>query len=197
METSNNSTVQSIGAQLTFFQEAIHASLTARPEQIEDSRIIDISGLNTYESLKLLGLPSLSMKMFPAQLLTGSWIKRLSIWKLRATPAGRPCLFLRVLRVPYIEGIGYGWLPTPMQSDHKHSANNWKAIWERKKINPKAQAQLTHFLGRLLGADKKRNSLQMNSRWLEQIMGYPKNWTQLPPSETQSFRKSRSKSSKQ
>jgi len=65
--------------------------------------------------------------MFLVQLLTGSWIRRLAIWKIKTTPAGRPYLCLRVQLAPFIEGIGFSWLPTPMHSDHKHAPNNWEA----------------------------------------------------------------------
>jgi hypothetical protein len=44
------------------------------------------------------------------------------------------------------------------------------------------------------GPAKMNGSL--NPAWVEWLMGYPTGWTALNASETQSFRKSRSKSSK-
>ena len=70
-----------------------------------------------------------------------------------------------------------GMLPTPIASDYKGA-----------KKKRKGNTQLTETLG---------ISSQLNPQFVEEMMGYPIGYTELSPSETALFRKSRSKSSKQ
>jgi hypothetical protein len=78
MSELKNLQVKNMQGQLMCFPVEIHAN-QAQPQGTDlERRIIATSGLKSLELLRLLGQRSLSMKMFPEQFLTGSWIHKIS-----------------------------------------------------------------------------------------------------------------------
>jgi hypothetical protein len=159
---------KSIKGQLTLLLEEIHASQAVLSEKDWGNRTHVFSGRRCYELLARLNHVSLSMKMLPEQLLTGSWIKRSAIWQLRATPAGHPLLFLRVQQEQGTNGNGSGLLPTPLSNDWKGGTDQ-----PRKDTGKLRLDQFRHWWKIVTGQPTP------DPTFLEEYMGFPTGWTEL------------------
>lgn len=127
------------------------------------------SGQRCYALLLRQGHVACLTKMFQEAFLTGSWIRRSAIWKVRATAAGRPLLYLQVPSEPFTSEKGYGLLPTPMFKDGKgYYVSTREAALKRvgRNIHWMHKAMLFYNL-------KKGWA---NPRFSEYLMGYPPQW---------------------
>lgn len=143
-------------------------------------------------------------------------------WKVRVTPSKR-LLFQLAPSIPSTDGIESGLWPTPQTLDHiemtrpvvmrgrspRIVSNNGiegqaglrdaVKFWPTPSasedaagtVNGQMQYMLTHA-----AKESEAQAGQLNPQWVEWLMGYPPEWTALSPSEMQSFRKSRLRSSK-
>lgn len=170
----DNSTVDPSMVQLTFFQEATPASQTALPACEPEKQMHVTSGRNIAEYIMRLNPDTSLTRTCLEAFLTGCWIRRSATWKLTATPAGRPLLSLRVLRVPFIGGIGSGWLPTPCAQDGNNSTLPPSQLNKRKGLFGTIPSALMH-LGQPAG-------VPINPQFYEWLMGYPTDWTDVSES---------------
>lgn len=120
MRTSKHSTGQNTETQLTLFPAATHASQALSLEIERAKTMIATSGLKCFDALKRLGRVGFSTKMLPELFLTEFSTKRLSIWKVKATPAGRPLLYLQVLSERLTNGTDVSLLPTVSANEMKY-----------------------------------------------------------------------------
>src|SRR5690606_33737500 len=124
----------------------------------------------------------------------------------------RHLLFQLVPSTPRIEGTEYGLLHTPRATMIEEPNENFiKRMGDRTdKCYPHLSAQVTDYVKIGLLATPTANppaditpeiggTSQLNHRFVLEMMGYPPTWCDLPSEELgmQSYRKSRSKSSKQ
>ena len=65
---------------------------------------------------------------------------------------------------------GSGWWPTPTKHDHKSE-------WSSRDV-----------LTKLVGSSKDRDGGKLNPTWVEWLMGWPIEWTDLRPLATDRFR---------
>lgn len=157
--------------QLMLFQAETPASQAACRENSEAKQIIDTSGHNIYELLMKCSRHGLSTKMFRAQFLTEYWTVKSAIWKLRATPAGRPYLYLVQRQAPYIKGKGFFWWPTPLAGDSSNS------LLPGSRINRvKGQFQDSPSLLLQLGL---KPGTPLSVRYYECLMGLPNGWLRV------------------
>jgi hypothetical protein len=166
-----NSTRKNTMAQLTLFPEATRVNPVPCKVKCLGKQIIDTSGHNTYELLKKCSRFGLLTKMFQVRFLTEYWTERSVIWKLKATPAGRPYVYLHQPRAPYIKGKGFFWWPTPLAGDSNNSLLPGSQI-KRTKGNFQGNPSL------LLGLGLKPGT-PLSVRFYEKLMGLPKNWLLL------------------
>ena len=123
--------------------------------------------MRSLESLMKLSPDGSSWKM--SQLLPHGealkWSKKLPKWGMIVGG-----LLSRLLPWErYTKGKGGSYLPTPDASDSSRGP---------RKYNPKGKSQSERTLTSYAGG-------KINPIWLEKVMGYPINWTELKPLETQ------------
>ncbi len=158
--------------QLTLLAEGFPASPLVQPGSEEAQKILDTSGQRCLTSLEQLSLGTSWAKMFTALLIgQQEWYssKCVLTWKLKGTKYRRFYFQLRALTHP-IEDTEFGsWhtimLHTPLASDNKvkYKTKNWKGC------------DLTSQMNAIHGT-----RLPLNPRFVAEIMGYPKDWTELP-----------------
>jgi hypothetical protein len=83
-------------------------------------------------------------------------------------------------------------LPTPMNRDWRSG----KASQETMDRNSSPLSEVVHHRELLMDSDFQQISGSLNPEFVEWLMGYPLGWTDLKASETQSSRKSPTKSRK-
>jgi hypothetical protein len=164
---------------------AIPASPSAWPDCATVRLIQDISGrrcIALYEQSGRDGsLPRTLLDIFGS--VSTPWPMR---WKLRTSPSGR-LLFQLAPLARRIAGTGSGLLPTPTASDCKGASDNCK------RIKTGDVSYLRYFLHFHL---KPSHTSWPHPCFVERLMGYPIGHTDLGPSATRSFRKSRRSSEK-
>lgn len=163
------------------------------------------SGRRCFDSYVRLSRPTSWVKTFLASLLTTrDYYSPLSslTWRMRGTKSRRLWYFRLVPSVPYIEGIGYGWLPTldttgeaPNKGSNKR--NGPTSLFEAVKLQPTLQASDWKNRGGFgTAAIRRRKAIgkqiqipmvvggSLNPPWAEWYMGFPAGWSELKPSET-------------
>ena len=197
-------------ASLSYLPEATRASLSAKPGSAEARKMTATSGLRCLELSEHQGRLGSSLKMLLDTLRWAS-TKCLLTWKAKTTPCNR-LLFQLAPWTPRTDEIEFGFWATPRASSAMSAANIEKRAEDKfpnletqvaRSLLPTPTTQDASNNG---GASQyNRNSLPLNAEiggalnptWVEWLMGYPEGWTDCEDSETQSYRKSPTKSSKQ
>lgn len=175
-------------ASLSCLPEDTRANLSAKPGSAEARKMTATSGLRCLELFEHQGRLGYSLKMLLDTLRWAS-TRCFLIWKVKTTPRKRLLFQLAPLELR-IDGIASGFWPTPLKQDgmtlkrfsaksqlksHKdHQARIWAIIQVMNGLGPKEICET-----------------------YEEIMTYPKGWTDLGRSETPSSQKSPTKSSNQ
>ena len=195
--------------QLTLFPEVSPASHTVAQASDLERKMTATSGRKCLESFGRLPRVGLWAKTFAALLIgRKDWYSRRCAltWRLRGTRYRRSYFLLQV-STPPIAGTGFGLLPTPrrfhaeMEFEMKDTTHrrfragdlmnlsmlptpvttNWKGsvtpnAMQRKdgKMRDDNLANLPAMLGQYG---------QLNPPFVEEMMGFPIGWTELPPSE--------------
>ena len=105
-----------------FSREGSRASLSHKPEEDEERKMIAISGQKCFESSKYSIQPGSSLRMFVDSLLgTTAWYSKQCalIWRAKSTKYNR-LLFQLVPLARRTEGIEYGLLPTVTTQEVEH-----------------------------------------------------------------------------
>ena len=189
---------------LTSSAEDTPASHSAPPGSAEAHRMIATSGRNICDLYKSCGHPGSLGRML---LVTSAWdsTKCWLTWRERVTP-GKRLLFQLVPSMPRTAGIESGWLPTP-QNATSQGASMEASKKEARRLHPQGRnalaAQIASMLptpgamgsnncGRLdelggSGNPYRQTELgkqYLNPRFVEQMMGFPTDWTACDVSET-------------
>ena len=186
-------------ASLSCLPEATRASLSAKPGSAEARKMTATSGLRCLELSEHQGRLGYSLKMLLDTLRWAS-TKCLLTWKAKTTPCNR-LLFQLAPWTPRTDEIESGLLPTPT---NRSVMNMWQTAEYLIKTNGvrrsgvKVGSSIAWTIAKwhLLNGGQKIKA-NPDPCFYEMMMGYPKDWTALQHSETQSFRPSHTKSSKQ
>lgn len=176
------------------------------------------SGRRCFDSYVRLVRPTLWVKTFLASLLTTKdYYSPLSslTWRLRGTRSQRLSYFRLVPSVPYIEGIGSGFLPTPdtttgAPNKGSNKKNGPKSLIDYARLIPTPSASdfrdpnRERITARRIAAKMKAkngngfgltlgNFLTMegegsgfvNPTWKEWLMGFPLNWSEVEASPSE------------
>jgi len=81
-------------------------------------------------------------------------------------------------------------LPTPLTGEYKNHPRNWRAMLKRFLRGSFRFLRLNWVLGMVYELKTGKSPGQLNPQFLEWMMGFPKNWTDLKVLETLSFHKS-------
>ena len=156
------------------------ASRFQRPANAEELRTNDISGLFGFGSSPSVALQqSLESRLLHRMAGYGSPEYALT-WRERDMPSGPPICQLRA-SARYIEGRGYGGLPTPTECDHKGSG--------RPRKNRGPGNNLRDWFR------QKHGFLYPPARIVAWLMGFPEEWGNFADTAGRSSRKSRRSSS--
>ncbi len=200
-------------ASLSYLPEATRASLSAKPGSAEARKMTATFGLRCLELSEHQGRLGYSLKMLLDTLRWGS-TKCLLTWKAKATPCNR-LLFQLAPWTPRTDEIESGLWATPRSGAAMSGAADVMKTANYKF--PNLETQVARSLLPTLIADDAKNvnpkqnrfptltskvkategSGALNPTWVEWLMGYPEGWTDCEDLETQSYRKSHTKSSKQ
>ena len=199
-------------ASLSCLPEGTRASLSAKPGSAEARKMTATSGLRCLELSEHQGRLGYSLKMLLGMSRWAS-TKCLLTWKAKITPCNR-LLFQLAPWTPRTDEIESGFWATPRASLAMSAANIDKLSEDKF---PNLETQVARSLLPTPIADDAKNvnpkenrfptltskvkategSGALNPTWVEWLMGYPEGWTDCEDSETQSYRKSPTKSSKQ
>lgn len=179
METSENLMPGAGMEQLTFWPEEIPASPPAQRAKRKARMMSGISGQRCIELFENAGQDGLSMRMLLEQFPMGFWTGRLTIWRMKVTPAGRPYLCLPTRWAPGTSANGFSWLPTPMHTDGTgFSVAGAKQYRKRTRRTMHWIHEAIHFYN--------LNKGWANPQFSEWIMGLPIGYSALEPLETPS-----------
>lgn len=169
MATLKNSAVKGTKAKSTFFRVVFPASLSVSPGTCKARMMTVTSGLRCLEFAEKSGHDLWWLKTFLASL---SWKSTTCLmdWRVKATPAGRPLLYLRARLVQTISGREFGWLPTPVATDAKQFGMVARKTAENRIYN--FQLNAVHKL--LLRTNL--SSALMNPFYSLVRMGFPRHW---------------------
>ncbi len=162
------------------------ASHSAVPASNVDRMMTATSGQQCLRSSSASGPLGLLERML---LVTSAWASTKSslTWKERVTKQGH-LLYRLVPSTPLKDAIGVGFWPTPRAAEAEGGVvKNTELIngsFSRK--NKKG----TRFGVKLKDAVHCVDGTKLNPQFAEWLMGFPIGWTDLNPSETQSYRKS-------
>ena len=210
--TSKSSTAPNIAEQLTLFREASPASHTAQQESDLERMTNATCGPKCLELFGKLNRNGLWAKTFAGLLVgqTGWFSKKCAlIWKLRGTKSNRSYFLLQALVHPTLDTES-GLLPTPVKGNARSGATSIENGRMKRKLAQGWTIEL-HDLARLgllptptkqdaknstlPPSQKNRDSIpgslltngytgQLNPLFVEEMMGFPIGWTELPPLET-------------
>ena len=202
--------MEATGEQMTLFSQVAsrdHANHTAQQVSDLEKKMTATSGQKCLEQYEKLNRHTLLGKMLVESLIgTGDWFSTRCnlIWKMKATKQSR-LYFQLVPKMLHTKEKGYGLsLPTPKAGDWKDRGN----LERLKELREKSgQYALMRELAAILvptptASDKPNdaNSLsqierdnlgafaiqmtgqtgQLNPRFVAEMMGFPKDWTELP-----------------
>lgn len=180
---NQNGTDGSVGLsrllQLTSLQVDSPASLFPKPDEDGERRMTVTSGLKCLELYNSQNLHGSSLKMLVASLLgMKEWYsnKCALTWKAKVTKSNR-LLFQLLPSTHRTEGIESGLLPTA-----RVSMGNGASQKEIEQNDPK---------GRIETRVGVKTGLKLQPNFVEYLMGYPKDWTELPDSKLLEMRLSR------
>lgn len=206
-ETSQRQTSPPTQGQL-FSPEDSHASRGLLPGSVEARKITATSGLRCFEQFGSPGPLGLLEKMLMASSTWGSPVRNLT-WRSKVTWSGLS-LFQLVPSEPTTGGTESGLLPTLTVRGNHNRAGLSKTIGDGLchalgKLLPTLTARDYRHPGNVERQRKRRAhptlpvslGVKLTPLFCEKFMGYPEGWTELSPSETPSFLRSRSKSLKQ
>ena len=195
-------------ASLSCLPEATRASLSAKPGSAEARKMTATSGLRCLELSEHQGRLGYSLKMLLGMSRWAS-TKRLLTWKAKATPCKR-LLFQLAPWTPRTDEIESGFWATLRSgaamsgaADVMKTANYKFPNLETQVARSLLPTPTTQDASNNGGASQyNRNSLPLNAEiggalnptWVEWLMGYPEGWTDCEDLETQSYRKSPTKS---
>ena len=159
-------------------------SLSPKLDEEKERKITAISGLKCLELYNLQNQHGSSLKTSVALLLgTTAWFsnKCALIWKAKVMKSNR-LLFQLSPSMHCTEETGYGLLGTPKSQDER------AALSDRGRHNMGEQVH-----GALNG---RETGLRLQPNFVEWMMGYPKDWTELPDSKLLAMRLSHKSQSK-
>ena len=158
--------------QSTSFLPGFPANPTVSPGSEKARRMTAISGMKFFPLLNTSSPLGACLKTLLGSSRWGS-TECLLTWRGGGTPANRS-LFRLVPSVPHTKETGYGLLPTPNAIDGFRSGMetliNYHNAGHQKKLS-------------LLLQRKGYMDSQIVEKY-EEVMGYPKGWTELNPAET-------------
>lgn len=185
MTILKNSTARSGAESAELFQEDFPVSRSASQEKEKAIKTTVSSGQKCFELLAKFDRNGSSPKTSPAYyLLTAEWYSSASAltWKISDTPLHR-LLFRLAPSARRTGETGFGLLPTPTRWDGKGGGANQIGMDGKKTTGFSAGLKdLAHGTGFLL-----------YPTFVEEMMGYPIGWTELPLSEILLSRRSRSR----
>ena len=155
--------------QLTFSQEASLANPTQVQESDLAKKMRDTSGRKCLEQYEKFSRNGSWAKTYSALLIgTGEWYsKRCKLsWKLKGTKYKRT-YFQLVAKTHHTKESVLGLLPTPTLQEFTNSTF------------PPSQKKRLHIVGYFLRKGISPHSL-LNPQYLEEMMGFPKDWTLKP-----------------
>lgn len=191
METSNRQTSLFGGDESTSSQGDSHANPTQLQAEDLARKMNATCGQKCLEQFERLNHVGSWAKMFAACLIgMEEWFSMKSIltWKMKATKSGRSYFLLQASMRP-IEEIEYGLLPTPVASDIEGGISDPRQIkykgtrWVRVSDNTGTEfgaklRDVAQLLPTPMNTDGKPS--QLNPQFVENMMGFPENWTLLP-----------------
>lgn len=146
-------------------------------------------------SCKLHDPVGYSWRMFLASVLADS-TKSLTTWSPLATAAGR-LLWKLDAWGHHIDVHESSLWATPTARDHKDTPGMWILDYRKDGGTRIDQLHRQIYLDGLLNEASLENlgslnvsSFVVNPEWVEELMGFPRGWTDLQPSETRSSLKS-------
>lgn len=178
--------------QLTLFREDSLASRSALPGSEEARKMTVTSGLKCLELYQNSGPLGLLEKML---LESSEWrsMKFYFRWKIKDTPRGH-LLFQLMPLGRSIKGIESLFWPTPIAMDGQMKANRervqllmeGKTIFVSKKSGIRASIQgINNWIcARIAKKNGQIKTGYASPEFVEWLMGYPNNWTDLNASET-------------
>jgi hypothetical protein len=175
---SIDSLIQNMETQTKYFLPGdFHANHLVELEREKAQKMTAISGQKCLDQFKLLNPIGSSLKMLrDCLVLMGDWYssKCALTWKIKATKYNR-LLFQLVPKTLRIGEIESGLLPIPLATDYKRRSPNSKQQGLPEQI---------HAIGTQTG-------MKLQPNFVEWVMGYPKDWTELPDSKLLEMRLSR------
>src|ERR1044072_8012261 len=183
METSQRQTLLFSETEYGSLRAATPANLPQGQGSNSDLMIHVFSGRKCIDQLERCNRLGSLTRMSATPLVTGCWIGRSAIWKVRATPAGRPYLHLHVLDRLYTKDIGSGWLPTPTRMQTVTTPEKFRERQERAKLNNPGRTgngcgpSLDQFLLMTIG-------VRLHPDFAETLRKFPIGWTEIRQSAT-------------
>jgi hypothetical protein len=111
--------------------------------------------------------------------MEGWYLKRCALtWKLVGTPYNRLYFQLQVSALP-TEEIESGLLLTPTTREEVMDTDKFQERMEKYDNGTTVPNLATQVVGMLSGQDAGQGS-QLSPLFVEEMMGFPKNWTALP-----------------
>jgi len=199
METSKNSTRQLTLDELIYSQEDSPANPTPSPESERERRTSATCGQRCCALFENAPRATSWAKTFAA-LLVGmeGWSSKRCVltWKLKGTPFNRSYFQLQVSVLP-TEETASGLLLTPTTREEVMDTDKFKDRMEKYDNGttvPNLATQMAMLPTPTTGADHKTQyaqggkslrcylgqSFQLSPLFVEQMMGFPKNWTASP-----------------
>ena len=174
---SENSTRQITLEELISSREASLVNHFPQAEKDLGPKTNATCGQKCLESFGRFPLVTSWGKTFAGYLIgQGDWYsKRCALtWKMKATKSHRIYFQLQVSALAPTEGIEFGLLqegllPTPRLNDYKGGTS------KERTDGVSRRSELNHLVSQEVG-----KSSQLNPLFVEEMMGFPENWTALP-----------------
>jgi hypothetical protein len=178
METSEPLTGQQLNL-LTSSVEGSHAKTYLMLESEQGLMGNDQDyGLNTSEPFAHLDLDSSLWRMFQGSLLTLTWDEYLENWPRAGLMQNGIAYQLPALE-PSTGGIGCSSWPTPRTAMARTFMLEPMATWKRQTEEATFWNLEDELYSHACQLGLNLTNLCVSPRWVEWMMGYPENWTQL------------------
>jgi len=153
-----------------------HANHTAQPVKDLEKPTKDISFLRCLEQLNKSGQNGSLAKTFVDLLvgMEGWYSTRCALtWKVKVMKSFR-LLYQLQASTPHIKETEFSWLPTPATRDYK-GTNSMNHLNQANGNKMSHATQLPNHIKLVTGSNS-----QLSPRFVMEMMGFPKNWTELP-----------------